>query len=80
MTVFKHETDTQGGVPVYVIVPGYTPCKLTKPGEQIRARTVQKGEQLVCPRCERTCAVPHSIGPGNEFVVFRHPKTAKRGK
>ncbi|WP_027366958.1 hypothetical protein [Desulfocurvibacter africanus] len=80
MSVFKHETDTKGGVPILVVLPGYKPCKLTRPGSEIRARTVRKGEQLVCPRCERTCAVPHFIGAGNEFVVFRYPTSDRGGR
>lgn len=78
MSIFRFTSETEGGVPVLSVEPGYKPCAKTRPGAQMRARTVIRGGQLVCPNCERLCVMPHDIGQGNEFVVYRPEKTKRR--
>ncbi|MEG6552058.1 hypothetical protein V6C53_17650 [Desulfocurvibacter africanus] len=70
MSCFKQSGETEDGVPVLVVLPEYPHCKLAKAGKPLRARTVTRGQTLVCPRCERVCEVPGSIGQGDEFVVI----------
>lgn len=78
MSIFKQEFETGGGVPVLVVPPGYKPCKKTPPGKEFRARAREMGDgSLRCPGCDNTCLLPQLVGPGGEFVVFRHPKRGK---
>lgn len=75
MTIFRHDSDTEGGESVLVVLPDYKPCRKTPPGKEFRARALEMGDGgLRCPGCDNICLLPQAIGPGGEFVVFRHPK------
>ncbi|MEG6552272.1 hypothetical protein V6C53_18745 [Desulfocurvibacter africanus] len=77
MSIYKHQTDTPGGVPVLVVLPGYKPCRKTKRGEERRFRSREMADgRVCCPGCDNMCLLPAEVLPGGEFVVFR-PKGKK---
>jgi len=79
MSIFEQISTSPGGVPVYVVIPGYKPCEQARPGGMFRARALEMCDgRLRCPGCDNACQLPHTIGPGNEFMVHRYPEPAGR--